>query len=233
MRGKIRPSFAGKTFLERFTLMKNSARKHFQDISEYCANVGEVLRKIPFTNIELVIQALMQAHAAGRSVFVFGNGGSAALASHMACDLGKGMVDVTPKRNRVLALTDNVPLLTAWANDVNYDQVFSEQLRSLLQPNDIALAISSSGNSANVLSALRVAKALGALTIGLTGFDGGKARPLCDLCIVVPCDNTQIIEDAHTILAHGMFSVLRTRLQLASMAGAQLARLHSRAATAN
>lgn len=215
--------------------MKNSGDngKHFNDISDYCTNAREVLRKLPFTDIELVIQALMQAHAAGRCVFLFGNGGSAALASHMACDLGKGIVDVTPKRNRVVALTDNVPLITAWANDVNYEQIFSEQLKSLLQPDDIALAISSSGNSANVLCALRLAKSLGALTIGLTGGDGGKAKPLCDLCIVVPSKNTQIIEDAHTILAHGMFSVLRTRLQLSSMVSAQLTGLHARAVTAN
>ncbi len=206
---------------------------NFDHISGYCAKVSEVLRNIPCREIELVIQALLEAHEAGRNVFLFGNGGSAALASHMACDLGKGMADATAKRSRVLSLTDNVALITAWANDVSYEEVFSEQLRSLLQPRDIAFAISSSGDSPNVLCALRAAKSLGALTIGLTGFEGGKAKPLCDLCIVVPSDNTQIIEDAHTILAHGMFSVLRTRMQMSSILEAQLGAVHASAATAN
>ncbi len=213
--------------------MKKSDTRNFNDISGYCTQVSEVLRNIPCTVIELVIQALLQAHEDGRNVFLFGNGGSAALASHMACDLGKGMAEVTDRRSRVLSLTDNVPLITAWANDVDYEEIFSEQLKSLAQPGDVAFAISSSGNSPNVLRALRTAKSLGALTIGLTGFEGGKARPLCDLCIIVPSDNTQIIEDAHTILAHGMFSVLRTRIQLSSLVGAPLDALRAAAAAAN
>jgi D-sedoheptulose 7-phosphate isomerase len=215
--------------------MKNSDgnARHFSDICEYCASVSEVLANMPAVGIELVIQALMQAHEAGRAVFVFGNGGSAALASHMACDLGKGMADVTPKRSRVLSLTDNVALITAWANDISYEEVFSEQLKNQLQPGDVAFAISTSGNSPNVLRALHVARSLGACTVGLTGFDGGKARQLCDLCIVVPSDNTQIIEDAHTVLAHGMFSVLRTRMEVSSPRDAQFGSLRSTAASAD
>jgi D-sedoheptulose 7-phosphate isomerase len=203
--------------------------RHFYDISGYCTKVSEVLANIPSAEIELVIQALLQAHESGRAVFLFGNGGSAALASHMACDLGKGTADVASKRSRVLSLTDNVALITAWANDISYEDVFSEQLKNQLQPGDVALAISTSGNSPNVLRALHVAKSLGAITVGLTGFDGGKARPLCDLCIVVPSDNTQIIEDLHSVLAHGMFSVLCTRLQVSSPVGAHLAALSATA----
>jgi D-sedoheptulose 7-phosphate isomerase len=111
--------------------------------------------------------------------------------------------------------------------------VFSEQLKNQLQPGDVALAISTSGNSPNVLRALHVAKSLGAITVGLTGFDGGKARPLCDLCIVVPSDNTQIIEDLHSVLAHGMFSVLRTRMQVSPLLGAPLRALSATAASAD
>jgi D-sedoheptulose 7-phosphate isomerase len=215
--------------------MKNSGgnARHFDDISGYCTKVSEVLANMPSAEIELVIQALMQAQEAGRAVFLFGNGGSAALASHMACDLGKGTADVTSKRSRVLSLTDNVALITAWANDINYEDVFSEQLKNQLQPGDVALAISTSGNSPNVLRALHVAKSLGAITVGLTGFDGGKARPLCDLCIVVPSDNTQIIEDLHSVLAHGMFSVLRTRMQVSPLLGAPLRALSATAASAD
>lgn len=211
--------------------MKNSAgnARHFDDISGYCTKVSEVLARLPSAEIELAIQVLMQAHETGRAVFLFGNGGSAALASHMACDLGKGTAEVASKRSRVLSLTDNVALITAWANDINYEDVFSEQLKNQLQPGDVALAISTSGNSPNVLRALQVAKSLGAITIGLTGFEGGKARPLCDLCIVVPSDNTQIIEDLHSVLAHGMFSVLRTRLQVSSPMDAPRAELSAAA----
>jgi D-sedoheptulose 7-phosphate isomerase len=215
--------------------MKNSGgnARHFDDISGYCTKVSEVLANMPCAEIELVIQALMQAHEAGRGVFLFGNGGSAALASHMACDLGKGTADVTSKRSRVLSLTDNVALITAWANDTNYEEVFSEQLKNQLQPGDVALAISTSGNSPNVLRGFHVAKSLGAITVGLTGFDGGKARPLCDLCIVVPSDNTQIIEDLHSVLAHGIFSVLRTRMQMSPPLGAPLRALSATAASAD
>ncbi len=215
--------------------MKNSGwnARDFYDISGYCTKVGEVLANMPSAEIELVIQALMQAHEAGRAVFLFGNGGSAALASHMACDLGKGTADVTSKRSRVLSLTDNMALITAWANDINYESVFSEQLQNQLQPGDVALAISTSGNSPNVLRALHTAKSLGAVTVGLTGFDGGKARQLCDLCIVVPSDNTQIIEDLHSVLAHGMFSVLRTRMQVSSRMDAPLRALSATAASAD
>jgi len=210
-----------------------SNSRSLDHIVDYCAEVGVVLRNLPYGTIELVIQTLIQAHDAGRNVFVFGNGGSAALASHMACDLGKGMAEISPKPNRVLSLTDNVALITAWANDLNYEEVFSQQLKSLLRPADVAFAISSSGNSPNVLSALRIAKSLDAFTIGLTGFDGGKVRPLCDLCVVVPSNNTQIIEDAHTVVAHGMFSVLRSRMQSSTLMRAQPAPLRAGAAAGN
>ena len=215
--------------------MKTSAAnaKPFYDISEYCAKVSEVLSRIPSPDIELVIQALIETHEAGGTVFLFGNGGSAALASHMACDLGKGMADVTPRRSRVLSLTDNVALITAWANDIGYEAVFSEQLNNYLRPGDVAFAISGSGNSPNVLRALSVARSLGATTVGLTGFEGGKAKELCDLSIVVPSDNMQIIEDVHTILAHGMFSVLRTRMRLSPPMGAHLGTLRSTTASAD
>ena len=185
----------------------------FHNVSEYLAQVGEALRKVVCIDIERVVQVLLQTHDAGRTIFLFGNGGSASLASHMACDLGKGMSDVLDKRIRVLSLTDNVALLTAWANDIAYDQVFAEQLKNFIQPGDIAFAISGSGNSPSVLAGLRTAKGAGAITMGLTGFQGGKMKQLCDVCVVVPSENMQIIEDMHMILAHGMFHTLRARLQ--------------------
>jgi len=182
----------------------------------YFLDVGSVLRSLPFALIDRVTDALWQAYLEDRAVYVFGNGGSAALASHCACDLGKGTVVNGNRRFRVLALTDNVPLMTAWANDACYDDVFAEQLTPLINKADVALAISGSGNSPNVLKALHVARELGAFNIGLTGFQGGKMKPLCDLCVVVPSDNMQVIEDLHVSVSHSVFISLRSRMLAAA-----------------
>jgi D-sedoheptulose 7-phosphate isomerase len=110
------------------------------------------------------------------------------------------------KRFRAIALTDNLPLITAWANDTSYDDVFAEQLRSLAIVGDVALAISGSGNSGNVLRALEVARSSGCTTMGITGYSGGKMKALCDYCVVVPSDNMQIIEDFHLSVCHALFT---------------------------
>lgn len=178
----------------------------------YFQSVGSVLRRLPFALIDQVTEALWQAYLRGSTVFVFGNGGSAALASHCACDLGKGTAVNGNRRFRVLALTDNVPLMTAWANDARYDDIFAEQLTPFIQKSDVALAISGSGNSPNVLNGLEVAKNAGAFTIGLTGFQGGRMQALCDLCVIVPSDNMQIIEDLHVSVNHAIFASLRARM---------------------
>jgi len=140
---------------------------------------------------------------------MFGNGGSAALASHLACDLGKGTAVNGIRRFRVLSLTDNIPVITAWANDASYEDIFAEQLRSFVEKGDIVLAISGSGNSSNVLNGLRVARELKAYTIGLTGYQGGKMKDLCDLCLIVPSDNMQFIEDLHVCISHAIFTAVR------------------------
>jgi D-sedoheptulose 7-phosphate isomerase len=151
-------------------------------------------------------------------VYLFGNGGSAALASHFACDLGKGTAYCNGgKRFRVLSLTDNLPTLTAWANDTNYEDVFSEQLRNFVQPGDVALAISGSGNSKNVLNALRVAREARATTVGISGFQGGEMKPLCDICVVVPSENMQIIEDLHVAMSHSIFRIVYRRISRRTM----------------
>jgi D-sedoheptulose 7-phosphate isomerase len=178
----------------------------------YLQEVSAALTRLPFVQIHQAIDVLWNAYQDNRALYLFGNGGSAALASHCACDFGKGTVVNGNRRFRVLALTDNVPLMTAWANDSRYEDIFAEQLRSFLQADDVAFAISGSGNSANVLNALQVAREMGAFTIGLTGFEGGKMRSLCDLCVVVPSENMQVIEDAHLSVTHSIFTSFRERL---------------------
>jgi D-sedoheptulose 7-phosphate isomerase len=188
---------------------------------EYFEMYRDVVPLIPYSVVDEIIEELLHRYEQGKAVFLFGNGGSAALASHIACDLGKGtLFNGNPRtRFRVLALTDNVPLMTAWANDSSYERIFAEQLQNLVSPGDVAFAISGSGNSPNVLAGLQVSRAAGAVTVGLTGFQGGKMKTLCDYCVVVPSNNMQIIEDFHLSVAHAMFSVIRTRISEAEHSG--------------
>ena len=182
------------------------------DSQSYFSMLAETVTQLPYRVIDRVADILLHAHETGRGVYLFGNGGSAALASHLACDLGKGTVNGSPKRFRVIALTDNVPLMTAWANDARYEDIFAEQLQNFVRPHDVVFAISGSGNSPNVLNALHVGRRAGAINIGLTGFEGGKLRALCDICMVVPSDNMQVIEDLHLSISHALFTAIRSKL---------------------
>jgi D-sedoheptulose 7-phosphate isomerase len=130
----------------------------------------------------------------------------------MACDLGKGCNVEGKKRFRAISLSDNIPLMTAWGNDTSYDNIFSEQLENLVQAGDLVIGISGSGNSPNVLNALKLARKKKAKTIGLTGFQGGKMKELCDICLVVPSDNMQRIEDAHLIIEHALSLYLKEKI---------------------
>jgi len=188
------------------------------DCSEtYFRGLSMTLKQLPYAEIDEIAKTLLRAYRDQRVVFLFGNGGSAALASHLACDLGKGTAGLGRERFRVLSLTDNVPLMTAWANDSRYEDIFTEQMRNFIQPGDVTLAISGSGNSPNVLNALRLARDSGADTIGFSGFNGGKMKSLCRLCVVVPSDNMQVIEDVHLGISHCVFSMVVNGIaQLAS-----------------
>jgi D-sedoheptulose 7-phosphate isomerase len=183
------------------------------DARQYFEELQRVVVALPHSTINQIADELVKANESGRMVYLFGNGGSASLASHFACDLGKGTAYCNGgKRFRVLAFTDNIPTMTAWANDSNYEDIFAEQLRNFVQPQDIAFAISGGGNSKNVLNALAVAREAGARTIGLAGFQGGKMKSLCDICVVVPSDNMQIIEDLHLSMAHSIFRIVSSRM---------------------
>jgi D-sedoheptulose 7-phosphate isomerase len=182
-------------------------------VEAYFRQLAGIIPELPYRAMDGIAGAIAQAFEDERMVFVFGNGGSAASASHAMCDLNKGAADAVPgKRLKVMALTDNVPLLTAWANDSSYEHVFSEQLKNFVCRRDVALAISGSGNSLNVLLALQTAREHGAVTLGVTGYQGGAMKPLCDICAVVPSDNMQIIEDMHHAILHSIFVAVRKRL---------------------
>ncbi len=181
---------------------------------DYLLAVQDVLAHLDHQVVDRMIDVIWRGYEEGRTLFVFGNGGSAALASHFACDIGKGTVAGRAKRLKTIALTDNVALITAWANDKAYEEIFSEQLESLAEKGDIALAISGSGNSPNVIRGLEAGRRLGVQTLVLTGFAGGRAKTLADLCLIVPSDSMQHIEDAHLCATHAIFLAIRQRMML-------------------
>lgn len=186
---------------------------------QYFEELQRVVVGLSHDDINQIADTLMNAYESGRIVYTFGNGGSASLASHFACDLGKGTAYRNGgKRFRALSLADNLPTLTAWANDASYEDIFSEQIRNFVQPHDVAFAISGSGNSRNVLNALQVARECGATTIGISGCQGGKMKSLCDICMVVPSNNMQIIEDLHLAIAHSIFRIVYSRVSRRAMA---------------
>ena len=188
-----------------------------RSVKEYFQGLSELIPRLPYPAMDGIARNLLRAFEEERTVFVFGNGGSAASASHMMCDMNKGAATAAPtKQLKVMALTDNVPLLTAWANDSSYERVFSEQLKNFVRSRDVAFAISASGDSPNVLLALRTARENGAIALGATGFHGGKMKPLCDICAVVPSGNMHVIEDMHHAMLHAIFTVVRKRLGAAA-----------------
>ena len=184
-----------------------------ESIGQYLEGLQHTLGALPMDRIQDVADLLLSASYAGSTVFTLGNGGSAATASHFACDLAKGTITTGRPRFRAVALTDNVPLMTAWSNDVSYDDVFAGQLSSLMGQADVLVAFSPSGNSANVLRAVELARSIGGITVGFSGFDGGRLSTLVDLPVVVPCDCPEQIEDMHFVLCHLTCTVLREQMR--------------------
>jgi D-sedoheptulose 7-phosphate isomerase len=176
--------------------------------TSYFQKVAAVLPAIPAEPVEQIIATLRQARANGQRIFVFGNGGSSANASHIVNDMIKSTIQPGRPRMKLICLSDNVPTLTAYANDVGYDIVYSEPLASLAEPGDVVIALSGSGNSPNVLRAMDVAQEMGLTRVGLTGRDGGKLKDQCDICVIVPNDSMQVIEDAHLVILHAVFLAL-------------------------
>jgi D-sedoheptulose 7-phosphate isomerase len=178
--------------------------------ARYALYLAGLLTELDCEAVERVGHALEEARREGSTIFVLGNGGSAATASHLANDLGLGPRARGGEAYRIISLSDNVAFLTAAGNDISYDMVFVEQLKTLLRPGDVVLAISASGNSPNVVKAIEFAKKRGAVTIALTGFDGGELRLLADECVHVatPPGDYGPVEDMHLIFGHLVSSYL-------------------------
>lgn len=176
-------------------------------IESYLAEVKRCIDSLDKEKVELVIDVLVEAYKKDRKVFIIGNGGAASNASHMACDLGKGTLqrvyDNAERRFKVISLTDNTPLLTAYANDLGFDDIFVQQLRNLIETDDVVIALSGSGNSKNVVKAIEYAKSCGAITIGILGYkNGGKTGKLVDYSIITDSTHYGPIEDMESIINH-------------------------------
>lgn len=177
-------------------------------IKEYLFDLEQNIRKMNVKKIELLANLFLKTIENGKQVFVFGNGGSAATASHLACDINKGASYGKDKRFKVICLNDNIPTMMAYANDVSYESIFIEQLKNFLCPNDLVIGFSGSGNSKNVLNAIEYANQTGAITFGITGFDGGKLAKISKYSLIIEVDDMQKIEDIHLIIVHVLMQIL-------------------------
>lgn len=180
---------------------------------QYVDDVRYTLDRLPWSSIDALAALLHDARLNDRQVFIFGNGGSAATASHMACDLSKNTALPGRPRFRVLALVDNMSAVSAIANDLGYENVFAEQLINFVRRQDVVVAISTSGNSPNVVRAVECAIAAGATTVGLTGAPGGQVAELVHLPIVIASACADQVEDVHLIVEHMLVRALRASLQ--------------------
>ena len=178
----------------------------------YLDRLRMALDGLPSDRLGQLGEMLYGAYRNEKQVFTLGNGGSASTASHMAADIAKNTIGPNMRRFRVLSLNDNTAMLTALANDLGYEHVFREQLQNLIRPGDLLIALSASGNSPNVLNAIRYAQAQCAQVAGILGFGGGEASQLVDVPIVVPSEHYGVVEDVHLIINHIIVDYFKSRL---------------------
>ncbi len=182
-------------------------KDYISEINTYLEHEIDTLKALDVNEINAALNLLLETFENGNTVFVFGNGGSSATASHFQNDFNKGVSEHTEKKFNFQCLNDNVATVMAVANDIGFEEVFRFQLVGHMKPGDVVLAISGSGNSKNVLNAVEYAKSQGAKVIGLTGFAGGKLKELSDVSLHVPVNSMQITEDIHMVFDHLMMSI--------------------------
>jgi D-sedoheptulose 7-phosphate isomerase len=182
--------------------------------NSYLEGLRKCIAEIEMQNPKAIADIIFQAYLKAKHIYIFGNGGSAATASHFARDLSVGSASPGKPRVKAISLADNMVGVTSIANDINYESIFVEQMTERVEPGDVAIAISCSGDSPNVLRAIEYAKERGATTIGFTGFGGGKLRQLADLSINLSSRNHGQIEDMHLALEHIVSNMLREKLKV-------------------
>ena len=175
----------------------------FQEFArQYLNGLNGLLDGFDTEAFDRIVNSILDAYSDEQAIFIMGNGGSASTASHFACDINKGCCLDLDKKFKVICLNDNIPTLLAYANDLDYASVFVEQLKNFFHSGDVVIGISGSGNSENVLRAIRYANENGGKTVGLTGYSGGKLGQLVDIAYVAASDDMQKIEDVHMIIVH-------------------------------
>lgn len=178
-------------------------------VENYLSSLQQTMNELPRETIVSVIDLLHSARMDGRQVFIMGNGGSASTATHFVCDLAKNTRKQGLPHYKVIGLTDNMAIFSAYANDEGYESVFSQQLENLVMPGDLVIGISASGNSKNVLNGIEMAKSHNAITIGFTGFNGGQMAPMVDINIHVNSNIIEHVEDIHLMLEHMIVKALK------------------------
>lgn len=181
---------------------------YIKEITAYFEREKAALDAISKEDLNTLMNVLMQAKDDGRTIFVMGNGGSAATASHYVCDFNKGISYGKEKMFKFICLNDNIPTMMAYANDLSYADIFAGPLKNFMQPGDIVIGISGSGNSENVVRAIKYANENGGVSVGITGYSGGKVKQLSKYNVHVPVDDMQIAEDLHMVLDHCMMKIL-------------------------
>ena len=184
-----------------------------EHIQNYISTLQQTIDQLPRQLIADVVDVLQDARIRGSSVFIMGNGGSASTASHFVCDLAKNTRCEGLPHFRVIGLADNMAILSAYANDEGYESVFAQQLANLMQPKDVVIAISASGNSKNVLNAIEEAQKHDVVTIGFTGFDGGRLGQMVNINIHVKSDTIEHVEDIHLMLEHVIVKTIKERIR--------------------
>lgn len=178
----------------------------------YLKELKQVIDCLPLNKIEEFVEYLLEAYKGGHYIYIFGNGGGGATASHFTCDINKGSSSGLEKKFKVICLNDNIPTILAYANDMSYEDIFVEQLKNYLKPSDCVIGISGSGNSRNVIKAIEFANSISAKTFGITGYDGGRLSDLAHSSIIVKVNDMQKVEDIHMILFHITMQALQKKL---------------------
>ncbi len=178
-----------------------------EDIRSYIELEKEILDSLDIACIDEAMKLIQEAYKKEKTIYIFGNGGSSATASHYQNDFNKGLSENLSKKFHMVCLNNDLPTIMAIANDISFDEVFRYQLRGHIKKDDIVIAISGSGNSKNIINAVLYAKEQGNKIIGLCGYDGGRLKTLSDIAIHVNIDNMQITEDIHMVLDHMMMTI--------------------------
>jgi D-sedoheptulose 7-phosphate isomerase len=197
------------TVLKLYTLLMNTS----DNFKDYFNRLTDTLQKLDLDAIEKIVNALLKCREEGKTMFIFGNGGSAANASHIAGDFLKGISYGMEKRFKVLSLVDNIAGTTAITNDLSYDEVFIEQLRTFFVPGDVVIGISGSGNSENVVKAVRWAAENGGTTVAMVGYKGGRLAGIADIVVHAHVNDMEITEDVHAIIFHSIKQEINRRIK--------------------